>query len=913
MEGDLSISDVPQAVVNNVQRDKSQRLGSAALLHKWWGRRTPSIARVASYLALTNSQLSGNRNNLLAALSEPKPDDETIQLAIADIRSHRHHSVPCVLDLFAGSGTIAFEFTRLGCDTTALEIYPTAYHIIKAITSLSPELYHSLMGLLEQVIERVRAKKLEFPLDDRILYLNTLRCGACDQLSPIRRSMQINVDQELHIVSSSPWVVETRTVTPTLGRVQPLCMNCGISLEPGILVPIPAYNIDQNSLIRGGAIRNLSKKEHDELITLLSQERFSDLIATQGADEMRHLRRYDITSIANLFSERQLLTQLRLCVAADEALMKYESDTNTASASNPLRRLTAFMLSYCAEHSTKLSDWNFKTNSVMSVFERLSYSISPSFVETNSMDLCRRWLKKIKPVFESKDSLSCNVLLGDAKKIAVNSESFDVVAADPPHYDSVPYAQYATFSWAWESCLLTHTTPLYRDFTAIRSDKSGCEQDIETALSEAFRVLKYGGTLVMFVFGKSDLSDFNSYIHIAQEKCGFELVNLVRIPEQSSTFSSVEQSNFIAYFLKPALNEPTTNLGISVDNLIAKAEKGEPVLRHGLARFLIEKLNKDAIDSMIEIYLPHGKGSSDIEKVLEIVQERDLKSLIQQCFGFNLKSVARELKAQNPNLTDLSDLDVIASNFGFTLPSLADEPGPEQIKQKFKKSASTIKNSMDKDLIRGCFGESMTMFEDYLRRSMFHLVEGLYGEDYKTILLEILKKSNPNANVSRLSFGDISSLFKDLPDYIAGSNISDMVKEKFGSAHIYKTGKPERLAEKLKEVVAWRNKVVGHAGDFWNKTSTEQISEELSGVLNDCVKLVSDMVSSKAIPLIAVPVLEKRDIYNRFGYELKIDDGTVLHIGSGTSPTMELGTPYFYYASNTNPKPVEPFIFKIRN
>lgn len=59
--------------------ERTLRHGTSFALHQWWGRTTASLARVATYLALTDSRLIDNA--FLIALSDPLVGEELLSAA----------------------------------------------------------------------------------------------------------------------------------------------------------------------------------------------------------------------------------------------------------------------------------------------------------------------------------------------------------------------------------------------------------------------------------------------------------------------------------------------------------------------------------------------------------------------------------------------------------------------------------------------------------------------------------------------------------------------------------------------------------------------------------------------------------------------------------------------------------------
>jgi hypothetical protein len=148
----ISSEELPANIAKEVAREKSIRHGSPASLHRWWARRPPILARIATYLALTDKQTP--EPDFLEALGEVNPKPSIISSATMRIRDNQWRlawtdgqyelddelelsepaipGTPRVLDPFAGGGSIPLEAARLGCHAYASDLSPIAYHILRA-------------------------------------------------------------------------------------------------------------------------------------------------------------------------------------------------------------------------------------------------------------------------------------------------------------------------------------------------------------------------------------------------------------------------------------------------------------------------------------------------------------------------------------------------------------------------------------------------------------------------------------------------------------------------------------------------------------------------------------------------------------------------------------------------------------
>lgn len=110
-------------------------------LHLWWARRPLAAARAAVYAALVPAPADIDAEKLdssFRALCAWGGPESAIRQARKEILAANGGAPPKVLDMFAGGGAIPLEATRLGCDTTALELNPVA-HLIELCTLDYPQ------------------------------------------------------------------------------------------------------------------------------------------------------------------------------------------------------------------------------------------------------------------------------------------------------------------------------------------------------------------------------------------------------------------------------------------------------------------------------------------------------------------------------------------------------------------------------------------------------------------------------------------------------------------------------------------------------------------------------------------------------------------------------------------------------
>jgi adenine-specific DNA methylase len=130
---------LPLALVNAASsREKHLRHGHISTMHLWWARRPLAMARTVVLASLVPDPGDGSRAQLLADIANAAPFESVSHAAILEpLRKALNSAWPDrpakVLDCFAGGGAIPLEASRLGCETTAVDINPVAHLIQKCV------------------------------------------------------------------------------------------------------------------------------------------------------------------------------------------------------------------------------------------------------------------------------------------------------------------------------------------------------------------------------------------------------------------------------------------------------------------------------------------------------------------------------------------------------------------------------------------------------------------------------------------------------------------------------------------------------------------------------------------------------------------------------------------------------------
>jgi putative DNA methylase len=250
-------------------------------------------------------------------------------------------------------------------------------------------------------------------------------------------------------------------------------------------------------------------------------ESISSLRPSPNARGLSGLTRYGVTNFGLLFTSRQQLLLLSLCAAARGVEAE---DERTKAIATYLGLLVgriaiqncAFTVYHTGRETIEGPMGDKKVPMVWDFPEANPFSGATGAVE-NALG----WIVDVCTSLQDL-GLAAFVARGDATRQNYAEESFDAVVTDPPYYDNVPYADIADFFYVWlRRCIgqqypnhfAAELTPKKSELTALFARHQGdmdkanreYERGMELALSEANRVLKRGGRIVIVYAHKTTL------------------------------------------------------------------------------------------------------------------------------------------------------------------------------------------------------------------------------------------------------------------------------------------------------------------------------------------------------------------------------------------------------------------------
>jgi SAM-dependent methyltransferase len=625
----------------------------------------------------------------------------------------------------------------------------------------------------------------------------------------------------------------------------------------------------------------------------------------------------------DLFTPRQLLVGLEYVQAAREILNEMRDAHIPADRVEAVGTYLAFFVAFLADRNSTLCAWFPLKRDSTSSLTRAVAVLPPVFVERQPLGLAHDWLARVLPAIEAAASVTpaTSVYLGDARKLPFADDFFDAVVTDPPYYDNIQYDQLTDFYWPWERGVLDELHPVAAKDLSVgeyitSKGKNGPEryrESVVAAFKEILRVLKPGRRLCLFLFARSDES-FQDYFTLCQS-AGFEFVDVRTLPKAIRRLSSAGHGpqgvTYLIYLRKPeSLSAREPLIAGDASAILEAANAERPVLYGALAEFIEERLPQDDLATL----MPYGGKGTQTEQLMEVIAEQDPRELLNRCFGLSIRQVAKDVLPDR-GAPYANPAEALLQHFGFAVPSPSSRvDGANQVAERLGKLAGRISQAADLPAITGPFLDGCTAIERFLRISIWGWTRLLFRADCGKHLISIIQQHYNDANrrvdLRRLSFGEITALFRKLPDYVAQQSEVSVIEQKFGRKHIYlPVEKKAKFAERLDKVVAARNKVEHNKDDYRDGTPVPILRDELGAVLLDGSRLIADLADAKAVPRVAEPFEEIRDQWNRIRYRLALDDGSDLE--AQFSVPLKLGTAYLYFGSNTNPRPVDPLVLLI--
>lgn len=566
--------------------EKSIRNAHISTMQQWFARRPLAICRAALFLALAPDEQEVEKSEAARRILDawaPEQANRVKQLQKFAGRLSRWDSAadaelvgaarellaagrsrrPVVVDTFAGGGSIPVEALRLDLDSFASDLHPTPVLALRAMMEHLPG-RPDLVDRFEQAgaecsndirerIGRLYANGAAKPL--AFFWARTYPCPNCGLESPLFRDrwlargrrrivVEVGHDSDDRLLATPCELSSDSDSTAGAGNVSrkgARCLKCD-SLVSTAYLRSKGMSGDLGEwlyakLVRGadGSKRYLAADPTDVGLAAAAKPQWenSALVPATPLDlnGIRHTwaMQYGVATIADLHTKRQ-------AQALDETLGILIERSGGGEDDAGLTLLTSLAFNRLIPYSTRHTWWQANGQFPANMYSRQAIPMVWDFVEIPiSSPGAAGWQSAVKWIAAAARHMSKlprkgKVVRTDAGSTPLESGSVDVVAIDPPYFDSVAYSYLAEPFIAWSHDLVaplygsevaptdvsTHEAIVDRKHSLAPASKDPAHfaHKIEAALIEANRVLRDDGLLVV-MYGHKELEAWESLLGAA--------------------------------------------------------------------------------------------------------------------------------------------------------------------------------------------------------------------------------------------------------------------------------------------------------------------------------------------------------------------------------------------------------------
>ncbi|TON16764.1 hypothetical protein CGH61_22470, partial [Vibrio parahaemolyticus] len=504
-------------VSQSSKKEKSIRQGHLSTLSTWWARRPLAASRAMIFLsAIPSADILKNNERVMEILISIYPNLSSCEDAILKLTSElskfensnnkklldsareiisETNPNSSLLDCFSGGGSIPLESLRLGINTYASDLNPIAVTSLYLSLNIATDISESSMEKLRNDISYIQNEINNIYKDEEnclaYFYAKTVCCPNCNNHTPLYQNKWLSKKSTVRAFKNN--IVGNRITfevyepknenelkDSNLGTVKSKSANCVFCNSTFSTAYIQEQGVKGN-LEDICYAKCISKDNKKEYLSVKNNEHKQSIQPSTDAkiwleknlkleldkNGIRHLwaMQYGTDSVEKIFNERQKNSLIQI----SNIIYKYRKNIDSTSNNKEeslFRYLSLIMiLNKTAVYNNKHSWWQSNGAFPASIFVRQAISMIWNYVEIPQSSLgaggwnsAGKWVIKALEHIKQINS-SAHVRLADASNLEQIDKSIDIVAIDPPYFDSITYAYLSDFFYPWMKALLEDDFP----------------------------------------------------------------------------------------------------------------------------------------------------------------------------------------------------------------------------------------------------------------------------------------------------------------------------------------------------------------------------------------------------------------------------------------------------------------------
>lgn len=864
-------------------------------LHPWFAVRTPTLARAAVVLTL----LRGSQS--YQAIGE-----STTPAQLRKMAGLPTTDAPLVLDLFAGTGSIAGAAADLGCEADAVELNPVAHLITSASWTLAPALRDADRDWrgLETEVKHLHAQAWELASrqlrkvfqDGSWAYL-WQREAAC----PCCRSAVLLGDPARAAPSLQATLPEQPRGAPST------CPACGTPFDRRTS-DTPPHRSRLVAALDGGGM---------PIGDLAAPSLAASNVARQLALTRERLDAPDPSDIdPRIGTPRQALWMMELALAARQLVDEAAGRGLTTSQIEALDLCGALAVSAMSIYAATFG--RFDQRGRFNVGFRHGMPRAHAFVEPGLELIAKRWAHRTEllrvQLTRSADLPGVvRAHRADATALPFADASFDAIVCDPPYFDNIQYADEAEPYRRWLQLATSHERsraldepPRDREIVLHRGgDIAGERERYETllrgSLEEAGRVLREDRCLSL-LYTVRDPAQLDEFLRLVQPR-GFELVEAVRVATERwpTQTDQAQPASYVLLLRKARAVAAVAVATADAARVLELADRGKSTLYAAIVDILIDEWEDEDLADRLAGFL----GTRDQQIAELVASSSDPGELLAELGAKTLRRHADGL--QIPKEDRPSDAFGLANEIlkciGFTVPEAPAFTFRGQL-ETVERVRAELPLAADLEALRGKFQTGAHALELAIRYGTIAWLRLLGSQQWLEVLeglFRSVRDEKPFRGLDALSFGDWVAVFGAIPSLQDHAPVHLRPR-----LVILRRALTKRKAQQgLDRHVGTRNKIEHNKEGFLERPFATVRAQAQEG-LDEGASALLTLINEQALPQVLQPVEESRDRWNRVTLRATNEKGN--RVEMYVEEHFDLTRPYLWFPGGANPREVAPLL-----